>query len=89
MRTFLLYSDFVQMNLQRKQEHLNRLPTHYSDRLPNITFHKISQLNECAQLNQTFFTDMIAFQDYNFSERHGDLPDKYCGNKIPYSQMHR
>jgi hypothetical protein len=89
MRTFLLYSDFVHMNLRRKQEHLNRLPIDYSNRLPAVTFDKIAHLNECMELNQTFFTDMIAFQDYNFSERHGELPDKYCGKKIPYSEMHR
>lgn len=91
MRTFLLYTDFMEMNIQRKQEHLNRLSTAYADRLPSITYDKIGQLHAAALRNQHFLTEMIRFQDYNFEPRADptSLPDKYKGKKIFASQMHR
>lgn len=89
MRTLLLYSDFVRMDLARKQEHINRLPVAYASRLPEVTFEKLARIEAATRLNQAFFTEVLLFQDYNFTERRGPLPDKYQGSTIPYSQMHR
>ena len=91
MRTMLLYSDFMEMRVRRRQEHLNRLSQACFDRLPPLTFHVIEKLRECISINQDFFTSLVSFQDYNFSPRDDPqrLPDKYKGNRIPISQLHR
>ena len=42
MRTLLHYEDFIAIDVQRRQEHLNRLPNKWADRLPSSTFDKLS-----------------------------------------------
>lgn len=41
MRTLLHYEDFINMDLNRRQEHLNRLPEQWADKLPPGTFSKL------------------------------------------------
>ena len=41
MRTLLHYEDFVAMDIRRRQEHLNRLPNKWADKLPQGTFDKL------------------------------------------------
>ena len=41
MRTLLHYEDFVAMDIRRRQEHLNRLPNKWADRLPSSTYSKL------------------------------------------------
>jgi carnosine N-methyltransferase len=89
-RTLLLYEDFMAMNLRRKQDHLNRLPSAYADRLPQISFDRLGIISNNVIQNQKFFENIIRFQEYNFTSRENTtLPDKYHGKKIPYSEMHR
>ena len=75
----------------RKQEHLNRLPQAYIDRLPSFTFDTLKYLEQCIRVNQEFFTEIVSFQEYNFAPREDPsrLPEKYNGNIIPSSQMKR
>lgn len=41
MRTLLHYEDFIAMDLNRRQEHLNRLPEKWASKLPSGTFSKL------------------------------------------------
>ena len=41
MRTLLHYEDFIAVDLNRRQEHLNRLPQKWADKLPSGTFSKL------------------------------------------------
>lgn len=66
MRTMLLYSDFMEMKIRSKQEHLNRLPLHYVNRLPSSTFEKLNHLSNAMQKNQDFFTRMVFSYSYYF-----------------------
>ena len=61
LRTFLFYEEFVAFDLGRRQEHINRMPAKYADRLPNSTFEKFSALHHAAEGNQDFFKDMVHF----------------------------
>eukprot|EP00598_Pedospumella_elongata_P010457 CAMPEP_0185003614 /NCGR_PEP_ID=MMETSP1098-20130426/76952_1 /TAXON_ID=89044 /ORGANISM="Spumella elongata, Strain CCAP 955/1" /LENGTH=475 /DNA_ID=CAMNT_0027531297 /DNA_START=74 /DNA_END=1501 /DNA_ORIENTATION=+ len=61
LRTFLFYEEFVAFDLGRRQEHINRMPAKYADRLPNPTFEKFSALHHAAEGNQDFFKDMVHF----------------------------
>ena len=90
-RTLLLYDDFWSIELDRRQRHLNRLPTHYANRLPAITFDKFEALEEAIQRNQGFLREIARF--YNQSDFSSDtnnhMPEKYAGKKIPYSEQRR
>lgn len=79
MRTFLHYSDFVEMEIQRKENHLNSLSKEVFNRLPEITQSKLDLLRESAKINQLFFDDMVYYQAVNaFVE-----PPSYILNMIP------
>ena len=54
MRTLLHYEDFFNLELDRRQRHLNKLPQKYADLLPDITFDKINALHQAAVINQDF-----------------------------------
>lgn len=41
MRTFLHYYDFLNMDIQRRKQHLSRLSMQQTARLPAITFSKL------------------------------------------------
>jgi hypothetical protein len=41
LRTLLHYEDFVAMDLARRQEHLNRLPNKWAEKLPTSTYSKL------------------------------------------------
>ena len=54
MRTLLHYEDFIAMDVRRRQEHLNRLPNKWADRLPSSTFDKLEGTylrNFCSFIN--------------------------------------
>lgn len=65
MRTFLFYSEFFEFELERRQNHLNRLSADYAQRLPDITYQKIAQLHDLAEENQDFLNDMVAYHARN------------------------
>lgn len=51
MRTLLHYEDFVAMDIRRRQEHLNRLPDKWADKLPAGTFGKLEGTWLCTCLS--------------------------------------
>ncbi len=61
MRTFLYYSEFSDLEIERRQKHLNRLPEKYMKKLPDITFSKLNDLKLGIDANQVFLEDMVAF----------------------------
>ena len=83
MRTLLTYADFVDDDLRRRQEHLNRLPDVWANRLPSETFTKLNGIGHAAQANQQFFHEIVDFYS------HGQSPHPQDGKRIPYSQQHR
>jgi len=94
MRTFLHYEEFLSMDIRRRQEHLNRLPDKWIDRLPNETFSKLDGISHAAKCNQDFFTEMVRFQSKTSDRtesvlKSGHIPHKDDGAEISYSQQHR
>lgn len=90
MRTFLFYEDFVAFDLGRRQDHINKLPQAYSDRLPNSTFEKFGALHHASKSNQMMFEDMVHFQSSSAFHTNSNVsaPSKQ-GNPIHISQQHR
>ena len=41
LRTLLHYEDFIAMDIRRRQEHLNRLPDKWADKLPPGSYSKL------------------------------------------------
>lgn len=41
LRTLLHYEDFIAMDIRRRQEHLNRLPNKWADKLPPESYSKL------------------------------------------------
>jgi carnosine N-methyltransferase len=91
MRTFVLYEDFVELEVAERQRHLNRLNERLVQTLPNSTFEKIDRLMKASKVNQQFFNGLVNFQDYGFAPRTKDSQpvEKYQGSRIHASQMHR
>lgn len=87
MRTFLHYEDFVDSDLARRQNHINKLPSKYADRLPNISYDKISALKHASCSNQDFFKDMVEFY-VSDPQNSTSLPTK-IGRSINFNQQHR
>jgi carnosine N-methyltransferase len=90
-RTLLLYSDFAEMDVARRQEHLNRLPPALARRLPTSTWKKIANTYEAIAENQDFFSCVVDFQDYGFEPRDPAVPLAFELSTEPISvtQMHR
>lgn len=89
MRTFLHYEEFVAFDLSRRQEHINKLPAAYSDRLPNTTFEKFGALQHAARSNQDVFEDIVHFQLSNGARDHSVAQLSRDGQRIPLNQQHR
>lgn len=103
MRTFLHYQDFVETELERRQNHLNHLSEAHLNRLPAITFDKIPMLHQAAQVNQQYFEDMVhyhashSFLDppaYALDENQAQdpqevLPCREVGPDVDIAQHHR
>lgn len=60
-RTLLHYHDFFQFEIDRRQRHLNRLPSAAVARLPDITFSKFTDLVVASSKNQIILDDMVEF----------------------------
>lgn len=91
MRTFLYYDEFVAYDLNRRQQHINRLPAKYADRLPDITFEKFGAIQHAAASNQDFFADMVSFHassSFVNADEQVRMPTK-AGPAIDLSQQHR
>lgn len=105
MRTFLFYSDFVEMEVARRQNHLSKLkPAHYN-RLPQITFDKLGMIMQASEINQRFFDSMVKYHSSNSflappeyalsevmeeGEETQDIhPSKEIGPLIEINQHHR
>ena len=59
MQTFLSYSNFVSLELMRRQTHINRLAAAVANRLPSITFDKFAAIEDAAKRNQDFCKFLI------------------------------
>lgn len=90
MRTFLFYEDFVAFDLERRQQHINRLPQKFADRLPDVTFEKIGALQHAASSNQDFFVDMVSFHaSSGFVEGEDVRMPTKAGPPVDLTQQHR
>ena len=56
--TILAYKSKVISDMQKRQEHLNRLPKVYASRLPNVTLEQMWSIDQVADHNQAFFEDV-------------------------------
>lgn len=90
-RTLLMYSEFAELSISRKQDHLNKLSPAMARMLPTSTWSQIPQHYEAIAENQELFSAIVEFQDYNFTDRdpHAPLEFKYSTESIPAAQMHR
>lgn len=61
MRTLQHCMDFYQLELARRQRHLNQMPNDFLRRLPESTFSKLDLLNAAAKENQIIFDDMVHY----------------------------
>lgn len=61
MRTLLNYAEFFEVELERRQRHINKLNDIYIQRLPQVTFSKFKDLSTKAAKNQDVFDDMVYF----------------------------
>ena len=91
MRTFLHYEDFVVFELDRRQRHLNRLPSTLASKLPDITFAKLGSIQQASKVNQDFFNEMVYFHAVNtaFDENGKAIIPQKEGSFIHISQQHR
>ncbi len=91
MRTFLHYQDFVEMDLERRQQHLNRLPLSLAAKLPEVSYDKLSALHSASKVNQQYFNDMVHFHASNtcFDESGKPIIPQKSGPNIHVSQQHR
>ena len=83
MCTLLTYTDFVADDLQRRQEHLNRLPDAWANRLPSDTFTKLDGVRHAAVANQQLLFDVVDW----WSD--GRPPHPQRERPVPRSQQHR
>ena len=91
MRTFLNYDTFVEMELERRQQHLNRLPEVLAARLPEITYEKLNAIHNASKTNQLYFNEMVKYHaSTSFHDKDGNpiIPSKK-GPRIHHSQQHR
>ena len=80
MRTFLMYGDFLEFDLSRRQKHLNRLTKKHLTILPELTFDRLGHAQEALNINMDFFQAVVAFyQDstQDWSDRKGASPGVY------------
>jgi len=105
MRTLLHYSDFFDMELERRQRHLNKLNNIYIQRLPQMSFDKFRILQDKSIENQYFLEDMVDFHARNSflapplsimkllsaEKQQSDiiLPEKDVGPDADIRQQHR
>ena len=90
-RTLLMYGEFAELSIRRKQDHLNRLSPAMARMLPTSTWSQIPRQYEAIAENQELFSSIVEFQDYNFTDRDPNAPleFKYSTEPIPAAQMHR
>lgn len=81
-RTMLSYLDFIELDLGRRQQRLNRMSPEALAHLPPITFSKFGDIQEAAVRNQKFFDDLVKFQP-------DGVPRKNDGPEIHISAQHR
>jgi carnosine N-methyltransferase len=91
MRTFLMYEDFMELDIHQRQLHLNRLSEQLANALPPTSFEKIDRLAQASKVNQRLFEEIVSFQDYGFAPRtrQSEPVEKFNGPRVHYSQMHR
>jgi carnosine N-methyltransferase len=91
-RTMLKYSNFVNYDLQTRQDHLNRLSEKNVARLPNATFQKLGAISHAARNNQVLLDSMVKFHSEE-EDKDGkvkiNIPDKNKGKPIDSNQQHR
>ena len=90
-RSMLSYGDYARIGIDRRQDHLNQLPSHIAKVLPTTTFSKIPDFYEAVEVNEEFFRAIVYYQEYGFRPRDKTKPLHFPLSKghIPASQMHR
>lgn len=91
-RTMLKYSDFVNYDLETRQDHLNRLSAKNVARLPDATFEKLGAIAHAARNNQDLLDCMVKFHSQDEDEDgmiKNNIPDKNKGKSINSNQQHR
>jgi carnosine N-methyltransferase len=91
MRTFLHYENFVEIDLERRQNHLNRLPKALADKLPDISYEKLTALHNASKVNQVYFKEMVYWHARQtvFDEKGNSVLPKKEGPRIHPNQQHR
>ena len=80
MRTFMLYGDFLDMEIHRRQTHINALNKFQYSKLPALTFERIGAAQQALQRNQEVFENIVGF----YQETTQDWRDR-AGKDIPHS----
>lgn len=98
MRTFLLYGEFLNFDMSRRQKHLDRLSTEFASLLPRLTDERLGEAQEALNLNMDFFEEVVRFYQEttrDWADRSGTyhgrrmLPDPYDGPSISVAQQVR
>jgi hypothetical protein len=98
MRTFLLYGEFLNFDMSRRQKHLDRLSPEFASLLPRITDERLGEAQEALNLNMDFFEEVVRFYQEttrDWADRSGTyhgrrmLPDPYDGPSISVAQQVR
>jgi carnosine N-methyltransferase len=81
--------------MQRRQEHINKLPPEMSNRLPSLSFEKFDHYRDAMHENQDFLNEIILYYLQSDLVIDGGetkevvLPDKFDGETIPYAEQKR
>ena len=103
MRTFMYYGDFLDMEIHRRQTHINALNKFQYSKLPALTFARVGAAQQALQRNQEVFEKIVGFYQettQDWRDRSGrdiptkegpsrNLPDPRDGPTIPMQQQHR
>ena len=92
MRILQSYKSYVERGLSRRHDHLNRLPEHYCNRLPESSFQIIRDIDQAADCNQQLLTAIVMFQKSQMHHQGIDgsnFPSQTIDNYISESDQHR
>lgn len=83
MRNFLYYSEFAELELERRQKHLNKLSPEYQAKLPDVTFSKFKDIELALENNQNFFDDMVYFHATSGFSQHPNYIEELIKKNDP------
>jgi carnosine N-methyltransferase len=86
------YKQYVENDMRRRQSRLNNLSEKFITMLPEQTFEQMWAIDQAADYNQAFLTDVSQFQKSVMSQQGMDVsqfPDSVHKGKISASEQHR